>query len=212
MHAGAAPGTEPTDEDIQRKPWKYIGYRGYAEFDEIAVLEEELDNVDARHSTRESADLNNGTLRDDISERTALLELVAKKLRRYNDFLLQHSSLKKLPPAPKRDVKSIKNWHFNHSNAAIAQKEQMYLDKLDLIGVVPQERTPLRRMIDSSLRLRTLPLWRLRKFEASQYDADHVSYYSDKRIHGFASAMIVVIGATMLITPIWFSKPWTRST
>jgi hypothetical protein len=109
-----------------------------------------------------------------------------------------------LPKAPNRDVKSIKNWHFNYSNAAIAQQEQTYLAKDDLVRVVPQDRTPLRRIIDSSLRLRTLPIWKLKDHEAaSQHNDGHVTYYSDKRIDSFVSALIVIIGATMLITPLW---------
>lgn len=31
----------------------------------------------------------------------------------------------------------------------------------------------------------------------------HVSYYSDKRMGGFASGVIVAVGVIMLITPIW---------
>ena len=101
--------TEPTEKDIQRKPWKYIGYKGYADFlssdddflilrrfdslcarvalgfqDEITALEEELDELDAKHSRRESRDVNNGTLRDDIKERATLLDLIATRLRRYS--------------------------------------------------------------------------------------------------------------------------------
>ncbi|KAK4112398.1 hypothetical protein N656DRAFT_709377 [Canariomyces notabilis] len=226
--ASGTSGSGPTEADIQLKPWKYIGYKGYAEFissdddflilrrfdslsarvalrlqDEINVLEEELERLDTIHSKPESTDFNNGTLRDDIAERAEILELAARKLRRYNEFLLQHSRMKKLTKAPGRDIKSLKHWHYNHSNVAIAREEQTYLNNEDLVRVVQEDRTPLRRVIDSSLRLRTLPIWRLRKHEAPVYDADYVSYYSGKRIDGFASTMIVTIGATMLIAPIW---------
>jgi hypothetical protein len=108
--AAGTPGTGPSEADIQLKPWKYIGYKGYAEFissdddflllrrfdslsarvalrlqDEITVLEEELKRLDAIHSKPESTDINNGTLRDDVAERAALLELAARKLRRYSE-------------------------------------------------------------------------------------------------------------------------------
>ncbi|KAK0708111.1 hypothetical protein B0H67DRAFT_496968, partial [Lasiosphaeris hirsuta] len=184
---------------------KYIGYKGYANFissdndflvlrrfdslsarvalglqDEITVLEEELDELDAKHSKRESEDVHNGTLRGDVTERTALLDIIAKRLRKYSQ-----------------------NWHLNHDYSAIAPEEQRYLDKRDLVRVVRKEKTPLRRVIDSSLRLRTLPLWKHKVDETSNYDAKHVSYYSDKRIDGFASAAIIAIGVIMLIAPIW---------
>ncbi|SPO00538.1 uncharacterized protein DNG_03286 [Cephalotrichum gorgonifer] len=224
-----ATGADATEEDIQRKPWKYIGYKGYANFiasdddflilrrfeslsarvalslqDKITVLEEELDKFDRIYSRPESRDVHNGTMRDDIiEERTELLDIIAKKLQRYNDFLLQQTSLKKLPPAQRRDIRSIRNWHFNHDYGAIATQEQKYLDKPDLINIVHKEKTPLRRFIDSSLYLRTLPIFKQRKDELYHYDAGHVSYYSDKRIDGFVSAVIVAIGVTMLITPLW---------
>lgn len=104
-----AVGTEPTEEDVQRKPWKYIGYRGYSKFissdddflvmrrfdtlsarvalslqDEIVVLEDELNEIDEVHSKRESPDVNNGALRDDIPDRKLLVDRAAKKLRKYS--------------------------------------------------------------------------------------------------------------------------------
>ena len=116
---------------------------------------------------------------------------------------MQQNQLKRLPQAPKRDIKSIKNWHFNHDYAAIAREEQTYLDKHDLIRVVQNDRTPLRRVIDSSLRLRTLSIWQYRHEDDSHHGHTHVSYYSDRRIDGFVSVMIVMIGMIMLIAPIW---------
>ncbi|KAJ3958870.1 hypothetical protein N0V92_004571 [Colletotrichum tropicale] len=108
-----------------------------------------------------------------------------------------------LEDAPKRDRKNLQNWHFNHDYAAIAREEQAYLEKEDLVSVAYVEKTPLRQAIDSSLRLRTLSVWRHRKDAAPSYDAREVSYYSDKRMNAFASAMIIAIGVVMLLTPIW---------
>ncbi|KAM7215586.1 hypothetical protein V8F06_009053 [Rhypophila decipiens] len=225
--------TEPTEDEIQRKPWKYIGYHGYAKFissdddflllrrfdtmssrvalslqDELTVIEEQLGKMDAAYSRRESEDVNNGTMRDDLEERRMLINLAAKRLLKYNEFLLQHAAMKKLPSAPARDAKSIRNWHYNLDNAAIAREEQTYLDKSDLIRLVKQERTPLRKVIDSSLRLRTLPLWKTKKDDEEptalpNYNVGQVSYYSNQRIDNFASSMIVLIGVAMLIAPIW---------
>lgn len=111
--------------------------------------------------------------------------------------------MRKAPSAPHRDIKSIKNWHFNHDNAAISLKEQQYLDHDDLICVVHADKTPLRRLLDSSLRLRTLGLWKDKRDDIPSYDAENVGYFSDKRMDRFASAVIVAIGVAMLITPIW---------
>ena len=102
--------TEITKLDIEKKPWKYIGYRGYAEFissdddfyilrrfdklnarlclrlqDEICNLEERLDEVDREYSGRESEDVNNGTFRDDLEDRAELLNLLSDKVERYSE-------------------------------------------------------------------------------------------------------------------------------
>ncbi|CEJ82518.1 hypothetical protein VHEMI02578 [[Torrubiella] hemipterigena] len=72
-------GAEPSEEEIQRKPWKFVGYKGYTNFistddslfilrrfnslnirvalalqDEVSVLEEKLNILDKRYSRKES--------------------------------------------------------------------------------------------------------------------------------------------------------------
>jgi hypothetical protein len=100
-----------TKEEIEKKPWKYIGYRGYADFiasendfyilrrfaslnsrvalslqDQISVLEEQLDDLDKHCSRRDAEDLHNGSFRDDRKERTALVEVIYEKLTKYSAF------------------------------------------------------------------------------------------------------------------------------
>ncbi|KAF4432004.1 hypothetical protein CGCFRS4_v008921 [Colletotrichum fructicola] len=219
---------KPTDDEVHQKPWKYIGYKGYSDFissednffllrrfdelnvrvalamqDEIAQLEEELQDVDKGTMAANAPDFNNGTLRGDIEGRSTLIKAISEKLRHYNELILQQSALRRYSKAPKRDRKNVQNWHFNHDYAAIAHEEQAYLEKEDLVSVAYTEKTPLRKAIDSSLRLRTLPVWRHRENTAPSYDAREVTYYSDKRMNAFASAVIIAIGVVMLLTPIW---------
>jgi hypothetical protein len=101
--------TEPTDEEVQEKPWKYVGYRRYAEFissdddffvlrrfhtlnvrvalayqDKLSMLEQQLSEMDNRHSRRQAPDVNNGTLRGDLDEREALLDETSEAVYRYS--------------------------------------------------------------------------------------------------------------------------------
>lgn len=239
--------TPPSEEEIQRKPWKFIGYKGYTEFisseddwfvlrrfgtlnvrvalalqDEISVLEEQLEELDGSYSQRESPDRHNGRFRGDVEDRRALTELISDKLYKYSEytthsvdmklmdlheldaFVLQQSKLRRVPEAPHRDIRSIKNWHHNHDYVAIAAEEQEYLEhEKDLICLVQKDKTPLRRLIDTSLTIRTLPMWKHKDKAAADYDAEHVSYYSDSRMDKTASVVIVAVGVVMLITPIW---------
>ena len=102
--------SEITKFDVQEKPWKYIGYRGYAEFisseedfcifrrfdklnarlclrlqDEISDFEEQLESLDHEYSRRESEDVNNGTFRDDLEERDELLDILLDKVEQYSE-------------------------------------------------------------------------------------------------------------------------------
>jgi hypothetical protein len=100
-----------TKEEIEKKPWKYIGYKGYSDFiasendfyilrrfaslnarvaltlqDQISVLEEQLDDLDQHCSRRDVEDLHNGSFRDDREERAALVEMIYEKLTKYSTF------------------------------------------------------------------------------------------------------------------------------
>lgn len=112
--------------------------------------------------------------------------------------------MRKYPLAPQRDVKSIRNWHFNYDYKAIGEDEQQYLNyDEDLICLAPRDKTPIRQLIDRSRWLRTLWIWRRRDRNSPEDNLSRVSYYSDKRMDQFSSVFIVLIGVGMLITPIW---------
>lgn len=98
-----------TQEEIERKPWKYIGYRGYANFissendfyivrrfgalnvrvvlalqDQVSVLEEQLKDLDQDYSGRSAVDIHNGSFRNDRDQRTQLLGEIAEALMKYS--------------------------------------------------------------------------------------------------------------------------------
>lgn len=189
--------------------------------DKVSALEEELTQLDQEYTRSDSSPINNGTFREDTEDRAELLDQIAVNLREYSkyltfflattlilgldDFLIQQTRLRSYAQAPQRDVESIRNWHYNHGYCVINKEEQRYLDKeKDLVCVVQKDiKTPLRRLIDSSLWIRTLPIWRDKTERLAKMDAGYASYYSDKRMGTVASAMIACIGAGMLVTPIW---------
>ncbi|KAI0545138.1 hypothetical protein F4679DRAFT_562196 [Xylaria curta] len=220
---------EPLPEEVQKQPWKYVGYRRYAEFissdsdllifrrfgilnarvglflqDKISVMEQKLTNLDREFSRRDADPVNNGSFRDDIEERETLLNEISYGLDRYNRFLIQQSQLREYVRAPSRDIKSLQTWHANHQNRAIDDEEQRYLEhNQDLIRLEFNNKTPLRNWIDSSLALRTLSIWKKQSRAAPKYEASNVSYYSNTCMDSFASGTIIFIGASLLITPIW---------
>ena len=113
--------------------------------------------------------------------------------------------------APLRDVKSIRNWHYNHDYRAIAEEEQKYLDhENDLIAIAPKDKPALRRVIDSSYKLRTLSIWRYRDKDVPSYDSGNLRYYSDRRMDQFSTAVTIAIGGAMLLSPIWVLQATTK--
>ncbi|KAI1350877.1 hypothetical protein F5Y01DRAFT_284593 [Xylaria sp. FL0043] len=220
---------EPLPVEVQKQPWKYVGYRRYTEFissesdllifrrfgalnarvclllqDKLSLLEQKLFDLDKEYSRRSAHPINNGSFRDDIEERAVLLDEIAHHLDRYNKFLIQQSKLREYIRAPSRDVKSLRTWHDNHQNVAIDEEEHRYLEEdQDLIRLRSCDKTPLRNWIDNSLTLRTLSVWKKQSRAVPEYDASNVSYYSNTGMDAFASAVIVFIGASILITPIW---------
>ncbi|KAG4436525.1 hypothetical protein IFR05_007999 [Cadophora sp. M221] len=99
-----------TPEEIEKKPWKYIGYRGYSDFiasendfyivrrfaalntraalalqDKVSVLEEQLEDLDRTYSRRDTVDVHNGSFRDDQEERSELMSEIIEALTKYTD-------------------------------------------------------------------------------------------------------------------------------
>ncbi|ETS82083.1 hypothetical protein PFICI_07085 [Pestalotiopsis fici W106-1] len=220
-----------TREDFQRKPWKYAGYGAYSgvvsldDFlilrrfdvlnarvalllqDKVVELETQLEKLDDFYSRQATQDLDNGTFRGDLQNRSELLEKIAVALKRYNDWLLQQSDLRKLAPAPAHDIKQLQKWHENHQFVAIEKQEFRYLErKDDLVRLVPENKTNVRRLIVKSNYLSTLSIWRKRKEHDSECNDQSIQYYSEKRLNNFASGIIVTVGVIMLITPLWILK------
>lgn len=72
----------------------------------------------------------------------------------------------------------------------------------DLIYVVQKDKMPLRNVINRSRMLRTLSLWETKRGQRSEYDAESVTYCSNRRLNFFVSLTTTIIGLAMLAIPI----------
>lgn len=112
---GEVPPAKLTQAEIDRKPWKYIGYQGFSEFvasdddffvlrrfgvlsarvllalqDRLSELEEELQTLDAMHSLKTAADAHNGSFRQDTHpERRELVLSIYRNLREYSQLIFE---------------------------------------------------------------------------------------------------------------------------
>jgi hypothetical protein len=98
-----------TQTEVREKPWKYIGYKGYADFlgsdndffifrrfasanarvtlylqNAVEAAEEELEQLDQKYSCRDAEDISNGTLRHDQADRKRVLRELHEKLEKYS--------------------------------------------------------------------------------------------------------------------------------
>ena len=98
-----------TQEDFDKKPWKYIGYKGYSEFlgsesnflvfkrfntanarialvlqDQVSELTERLKQVDEKYSDKGAKDVDSSSLRHDQSDRKVLLQELHEALIKYS--------------------------------------------------------------------------------------------------------------------------------
>lgn len=139
--------------------------------------------------------------------------------------MLQQAELKKFPQAARPDLKSVRNWHFNHGGkdledgevdltcCAISPEEQEYLNHpQDLFSVVPREKAPLRRLLDRSRKFRIASFWKSKDAPGLPiYDQDVITYTSDKRIDRFVTVLIVGSGTMMLLVPMWILQALDKS-
>jgi hypothetical protein len=95
-------------QEMEEKPWKYIGYKGYFRFiasnPDLFILKmfapestrlalwlqyhvseasEGLERIDMRHSQRDVEDIHNGSFRDDPGDRRRVLETLLAAISRY---------------------------------------------------------------------------------------------------------------------------------
>ena len=100
----------PTQDEINRKPWKYLGYRAFSQFvasdtdffvfrrfdnlnarvilalqDQICELEEDLDAIDNSCSRTDGPHVNNGSFRQETQEnRERIIWNIHQKLKDYS--------------------------------------------------------------------------------------------------------------------------------
>jgi hypothetical protein len=101
-----------TKQELDEKPWKYIGYQGYTKFlasetdflvflrfggisartllrlqDRVVVLQEKLEKLDRQLKRRETEDIHNGSFRQDNEDREKVLNEIQIALSEYSKFL-----------------------------------------------------------------------------------------------------------------------------
>ena len=120
-----------------------------------------------------------------------------------DELVLQHSQIRNRPQVPKKDVRSLDNWFYNHENAILAEETNYIKHPSDLFSLVPTPKTPLRSLLEHSSHFRLLRLWQQNGVDHSASEDKNVHYISDKKIDRFIASFIMSLGLIMLIAPLW---------
>ncbi|KAL8772816.1 MAG: hypothetical protein Q9209_002161 [Squamulea sp. 1 TL-2023] len=174
----------------------------------IVQLEEAVQAEDIG-CTNESGD--NGTFSGDSRiRRQELMDELVWRLERYQRFVLDYSELKSRPDATKRQITYVKNW-LENNNHPIRPAEVAFVEKEDLIPMVPRVKPPLRRFIDKFDSKVRIFCWRRRDKKLTQrhynhpnnFESETTIYSEEERIDKFATCVTIGLGLFMLIAPLW---------
>ncbi|KAF6217660.1 hypothetical protein HO133_006762 [Letharia lupina] len=220
---------EPSQADIDRKPWKYTGYQSFSAFvasdndffvlrkfgalsarvllglqDQLSRLEQDLEALEKTAREKDAPDVHNGSFRQETrKDRQALVGQAQPLLREYNELILQHSRIRARPQVPKKDICSLDNWFFNNGNAILAEETAYTKYPSDLFSLVPTPKSPLRSLLEHSSHFRLLKLWQQKTFDSTTLNDKHIHYISDEKIDRFTATIIMTLGLIMLIAPLW---------
>jgi len=196
--------------------------------DDVAVLEERLDALDASLSMREAPDFHNGRLRHDQAERRELLDTITQKLNDYgksrpkavalpvfslltarvhqDQLLCRYIALKAREPSPRTNTRNLALWLSNREGA-IDQDEARFVQAGDLITVSKSPKSPLRRLFEQHILAPTAGLFGLIPTKLSDEESSSGLKTSvrgdDAHVDVFAAISVFSAALVMLIVPLW---------
>ncbi|KAI8633267.1 hypothetical protein F5Y19DRAFT_294844 [Xylariaceae sp. FL1651] len=188
------------DKRFSRKSTKIVGSCPPIIVDNLKVTDETGDNI--------PRDINNGTIRDDLEERAALITDIAAKLREYDEAVLRYSKMRRLFPAPERNVQNLKTW-FENNEGAIMEAETQFIQHRDELVSMSAQKSALRQWFEDQVVYRTHTKFGMFKKQAqsssilSTQDQKSTYTVSDEAIDIFGSFAVFVAALTMLVTPLW---------
>ncbi|KAI0882000.1 uncharacterized protein GGS22DRAFT_196164 [Annulohypoxylon maeteangense] len=251
-----------TQDEIDEKAWKYTGYRGFTNFvasdpdffvvrrfdtlnarvlltlqDHLSALEERLSKLDEKYYAKSAEDVNNGSIRDDQSDRAALTMEICDKLKDYSKYifassiklprvvspvideideiLLAHSELRSRGPASAHIISNVNNWFHNNDGAIMEEERRFITHKEDLINVTNSDKASMRRFLETHIVFRFHWLWKKDlPSDIREVDRKVRRYADDNRIDFITTIALSIIGMLMLIAPIWIlaaiKAPYTK--
>ncbi|KAK8014842.1 hypothetical protein PG990_008138 [Apiospora arundinis] len=173
------------------------------------ISQEEQARLDEKYSNYSSLrNINNGTVRDDMPERAALIEEYTLLLEKYDRLLLDYSQLCTQKAASSWKVRNVRNW-FRNNRGAIMENESTFANhEAELLSVAGGDgsSTVARRFFQNKV---LYPIGKSTNFFTKQprfmtpRDAKNVHVFSDEAVEKVVTASLFFAAVLMLITPLW---------
>ncbi|KAI0450227.1 hypothetical protein F5B21DRAFT_442739 [Xylaria acuta] len=185
------------DERFSRKSTKIVGSCPPRVIDQFRVNAEPHDNT--------QRDINNGTIRDDLPERRSLITNISAKLKTYDEAVLRYSEMRRLFPAPDRNVRNLQTW-FENNEGAILKEETEFIQHRDELISISTPKSTLRQWFEDRIVTRTDVMGvfkRHARLKPEAYGQTSVYTFSDDAVNTFGSLAVFAAALVMLITPLW---------
>ncbi|KAK6854675.1 hypothetical protein PG995_009768 [Apiospora arundinis] len=191
----------PQSRAVGRNPPEII------EIPSAGLSQEEQSVLDEKHGKFSSPrDINNGTVRDDMPDRVALIEEYTLLLNRYDRLLLDYSQLRAQKVATRWNVTNVRNW-FRNNEGAIMPNESTFTDhEAELLSISNGSSTFARRFFQNSVVYpfgRATNLFTKQPRFMSPRDARHVHVFSDESVETVVTVSLFLAAILMLISPLW---------
>ncbi|KAF4827495.1 hypothetical protein CGCTS75_v008071 [Colletotrichum tropicale] len=217
-----------SQNDLDEKPWKYVGYKDFVDFsaladdyfavrrfdqlhnrtllalqDRLTDLEERLNSLDGRLSERQSPDVDNGTFRKDQPERKKLLDQIHDALIRYDSLVCQYLQLRAAQDAPPIVVRNMRRWLAN-MNEPIESEEVKFLEQRDLISMVGHKKSTAQRFLEKNIELPFIG-WLSKQMNPSKKRTAHdlAIHFDAGKLRVLHRVGIYVVALVMLVGPLW---------
>ncbi|KAI1109535.1 hypothetical protein F5Y14DRAFT_431991 [Nemania sp. NC0429] len=198
--------------------------------DQLCELEQKLDEMDNHFSQRNvklvggkpprvvnisrfqdepggdpPRDINNGTIRDDLAERVTLVAEVTKKLKEYDEAIQRYSWMRRLSPAPKRNIENMETW-FSNNDGAIMDEEREFIEHRNELVSMSSPKSIARQWFEDQILLLKLSLFKKtpgKRSALSSRDRKATYVFSDQAMDILESVVINSGACVMLIAPLW---------
>ncbi|KAK3112688.1 hypothetical protein LTR53_010769 [Teratosphaeriaceae sp. CCFEE 6253] len=217
------PGSQ--EERDRTAAWKYVGYPGFSRFmassndclalrkfsslnvrvflklqNNIADLERQLDKMDDFTKTLPIGQGGCGSFRLDTgTPREALLEKIAAALEDYNHRLVDFLQIRDRSMASIEQVRNVRNWLANYSNAVEGPEREFRDHDQDLMAIRTARRTYFGKWMES------LGLANLTTFLPTGSKAA-TRYYDRNAWKNLGGIWLLDCILGMLIGPLWASR------